>query len=56
VISVQYSQEATVIDPDGTAHNLFQDDLTGIRFIEEHDMGVLYDAAIAVLTGVEYGA
>jgi capsid assembly protease len=56
VVSVQYSQEATVKDADGVLHNLFQDDLTGIRFIEEHDMGVLYEAAVAVLTGVEYGA
>ena len=56
VVSVQYSQEASVVDPDGVTHNLFQDDLTGIRFIEEHDMGVFYPKAIAVLTGVEYGA
>lgn len=55
-IAIEVSNEATYVDADGVQHNAFQEDVTLIRFIEEHDLLVRHEESIQVLTAVQYGA
>lgn len=53
-VTLAASTEAAY-DDNGTMRSAFSNDETVIRLIEEHDTGVRYDVAFAVLTGVTWG-
>jgi len=55
-LTIAASDVASYVDTDGVTRSAFQNDETLIRVIEHHDTGVRYDQAIAVLTGVKWGA
>lgn len=49
------SQEAAYVDTNGDTISAYQNDLTLMRAIEEHDFAPRHDEAIAMLTGVDWG-
>ena len=51
VLTFATSTEATFIDAGGTTRSAFQDDLTLMRAISEHDLAPRHDEALAGLTG-----
>jgi HK97 family phage major capsid protein len=55
-IAIEVSNEASYVDAEGIEHSAFQEDVTLIRMIEEHDLMVRHEESIQVLTGVQYGA
>lgn len=48
------STEAAYVDAGGTTRSAFQDDLTLMRAISEHDLAPRHDAALAGLTGANW--
>lgn len=54
-VTIASSTEASYVE-DGVTRSAFQNDETLIRIIEEHDTGLRYDAAFAMLTAVTWGA
>lgn len=54
-LSVAMSQDGTWIDPvSGTMQSMFQQDVTGIRVIAEHDFALRHPKGAAVLVGVQF--
>lgn len=52
-VTIASSTEASYVE-DGVTRSAFQNDETLIRIIEEHDTGLRYDAAFAMLTAVTW--
>jgi HK97 family phage major capsid protein len=53
-LQVALSEEAVIVDDDGTIHSAFQQDMTFMRVINEVDLKPRHDEAIAALTGVTW--
>lgn len=55
-LSISLSQGGSYIDVGGNPRNAFERDETLIRCISEHDFHMRHDEAVAVITGVTWGA
>ena len=54
-LSVAMSQDGTWVDPvSGTMQSMFQQDVTGIRVIAEHDFALRHPLGASVLVGVQW--
>lgn len=54
-VRLDVSKEASYVDSSSVTRSAFQNDLTLLRAICEHDIGVQYDKSIYVITGLTWG-